>query len=355
MARVGEALRAAGVSRIYLVHGTFAGIDATGLLSELGRWFPAVQAALGSVGKQLIDALTGDQGNYTANYAQRLAEGLAGTSAGPRIDVRLFHWSSENHHLGRASAAVRLVDALATDQEMPGKRTLLWGHSHAGNVFALLTHLLAGEAQAMARFFRAARWHYRWRWTGKVDIPIWRQVQKLLRDNPRPLANRPLDIVTFGTPLRYGWNERGCDKLLHIVHHRPTQGVPEYRAAFPPRVEDLLHAIGGDYVQQFGIAGTNTPPSLFTWRAWLADRKLNALLQPDYSLRDLLVRMQYGQRVPDAGTTLLVDYGPITSNIAQHAAGHAIYTQEAWMLFHAEEIARRLYGDAAPPQYMTST
>lgn len=41
---------------------------------------------------------------------------------------------------------------------------------------------------------------------------------------------------------------------------------------------------------------------------------------------------------------MLVDYGPPEGNIAQHLAGHAVYTRKRWMLFHAEEVARRFYG-----------
>jgi hypothetical protein len=48
-------------------------------------------------------------------------------------------------------------------------------------------------------------------------------------------------------------------------------------------------------------------------------------------------------RVPTEGTTLLVDYGPPRCNVVQHLAGHAVYTRPEWMLFHAEETARRLY------------
>ena len=40
MDRVGAALDAAGVAAIYLVHGTFVGPDALGVLAELARVFP---------------------------------------------------------------------------------------------------------------------------------------------------------------------------------------------------------------------------------------------------------------------------------------------------------------------------
>src|SRR5207237_3861948 len=104
---------------------------------------------------------------------------------------------------------------------------------------------------------------------------------------------------------------------------------------------------GGDYVQQIGIAGTNVAPSIFAWRAWTADRRLNALLQPHLLARDLLARLMQGKRVPDEGSTLFVDYGPPSGGLLQHMAGHAVYTRQDWMLFHAEQVVKRLYGPNA--------
>ncbi|KKK59925.1 hypothetical protein LCGC14_3029480, partial [marine sediment metagenome] len=54
-------------------------------------------------------------------------------------------------------------------------------------------------------------------------------------------------------------------------------------------------------------------------------------------------RFKAGAIVPDAGTSLLVDYGLPQSGIGEHLAGHAVYTRKKWLLFHAEEVARRLY------------
>lgn len=98
-------------------------------------------------------------------------------------------------------------------------------------------------------------------------------------------------------------------------------------------------------MQQVGIAGTNAMPAVLAWRAWLADQRLNRLLQPGLSPQDLLARLKLGVRVADKGTTLLVDYGPPAGNLAQHLAGHAVYTRHEWLLFHAEQVARRFYGE----------
>ena len=77
--------------------------------------------------------------------------------------------------------------------------------------------------------------------------------------------------------------------------------------------------------------------------AWLADRRLHRLLQSDSIEDDPMERFRAGTIVPDEGTTLLVDYGAPQGGIAQHHAGHAVYTRKQWLLFHAEEVVRRLY------------
>jgi hypothetical protein len=286
----------------------------------------------------------------------------------------LFHWSSENCHIGRANAAVRLIDELHSLQLPPGKRVLLWGHSHAGNVFALMTNLLGGDREKIEAFFDAAEPFYRWPLFHKIDLPVWTRVRERLLEGatrgvrpaaaartadtavaPEGRAVAPegdavapgVDIVTFGTPLRYGWDAAGCGRLLHVVYHHPAASCPEYRAPFPPKLPDVLAAVDGDYVQQFGIAGTNIMPSSLTWRSCWADWRLNRLLQPGLRARDLLGRLRHGCRVPDAGTTLLVDYGPLPGHIAQHLAGHAVYTRLDWLAYHAALTVRWLYGEGS--------
>jgi len=342
MQQVGTALRQAGVATVYLAHGTFVGADALGILAELVRALPGAGPAIRRVVKRIVDKVAGEAGNYTAEFAQCF-EAAMHQAGQPRIPVRLFHWSSENHHIGRADGAVRLIDELAALKLRGGQRVLLWGHSHAGNVFALVSNLLAGNRQAVERFFAAAQIYYRWPVVGCVDVPVWNRVRGLLAGDPPALAEIRLDIATFGTPIRYGWNSRGYAQLLHFINHRPAKGLPEYQAPFPPRLDKVLKGADGDYVQQLGIAGTNVMPSILAWRAWMADNRLNRLLQDESSVSSPLERFQAGAIVPDEGTTLLVDYGLPCGHIAQHMAGHAVYTRKKWLLFHAEEIARRFY------------
>jgi len=346
MDRVGASLDAAGVAAVYLVHGTLVGEDAAGVVAELARVFPRAGRAVRRAIKQIVDKLSGEVGNYTGEFAECFEQAINRPER-PHIPVRRFDWSSENHHLGRADGAVRLIDELVQAKPPAGRRVLLWGHSHAGNVFALASHLLSGNREAVDQFFGAAEIYYAWPLLRCVDVPVWKHVYELLGGPKSPLSDVALDLVTFGTPIRYGWNPAGYSRLLHFINHRPAQGLPEYRAAFPPRIDDVARAAGGDYVQQLGIAGTNVIPSVFAWRSWLADHRLGDLLQEDLPPERRRDRFRAGAIVPDAGTTLLVDYGPLEGGVTQHLAGHAVYTSRHWLLFHAEEIARRFYGQDA--------
>jgi hypothetical protein len=338
----GSQLRAANVSTIYLVHGTFVGADAWGVLRQVARVLPKAADAAQQINRRLMDHATGDRGNYNARFAE-VFEAALHTPHERLIPVRRFEWTSENHHLGRAEAAVRLIDELANRKIVPANgRVLLWGHSHAGNVFALVTNLLAADARTRQRFFKAAESYWRWPHRGRVDRTAWARVQKRLAAG-NPLDGIKLDFVTFGAPIRYGWDTGGYAKLMHVVNHRPRADLPEYLTAMPTSAEDLLTARDGDYVHQLGIAGTNIMPDVVNWRALDADIRLGKLLQPGISRRELLDRLKLGMRVADEGHSLLVDYGAEDHNIAAHLAGHGVYTRLDRLAKHAEWVADAFY------------
>lgn len=339
LARIHPTLQQARVRRIYLMHGTFAGDDPLGALQLLSRILPGLADRVRQLHKETVDRLAQDWGNYTPAFAGELAKRC-------QVPVGLLTWSSENTHLARADAAIRLIETLASETWEPGERVLLWGHSHAGNVFALLTNLLAADSASRARFFRACRTFYINAWN-RVDLAVWERVRLWLESKLRARPWPQLDLVTFGTPIRYGWDSGGYAKLLHVVHHRPRPGLPAYQTAPPRSVEDVLQAADGDYIQQLGIAGTNLTPHLLAWRSWLAEGRLGRLLQKTPGRLELLGRWQAGVRVPAEGQTLLVDYGPTTGSVRQHLAGHAVYTRGTWLPFHAAEIVQRLYGESA--------
>jgi len=344
MARVGDIFRRANVRAIYLLHGTFVGSDAWGLIRDLARVLPKAATPLFHWHKQLWDSWAGEAGNFTREYAAEFERTInSDGNDSRRISVRPFHWSSENHHIGRADGAVRLLDELLAHEEYGGGRVLLWGHSHGGNVLALASNLLANDRASNRRFFRAARSYYRWTGSGATDLPVWERVRSALRATDHVFSRMSLDLVTLGTPVRYGWDTAGCGRLLHFINHRPVLGQPAHRAPFPPAMDDVLTAADGDYVQQLGIAGTDAVLPFWSFRARLAERRLKRLLQPGLLVRDTLARLRLGVRLHADGINLLVNYGPPAGHVGQHCAGHAVYTRLSWLLFHAEEVARQCY------------
>ncbi|MDP6445148.1 MAG: hypothetical protein QGG36_01755 [Pirellulaceae bacterium] len=338
LAAVGEQLRRARVAAIVLVHGSFVGSDAMGVARKLARVSPTIGQAVAEMQKRWLDLWAGDAGNYASDYAATLQAALGGDNV---PIVRRVNWSSENHHVGRAAGAVQLLDELH-QLDANGERILICGHSHGGNVFALVSNLLGGDSHCRDQFFEAARSYYRLPLLGRVDFPIWLEVRDQIEKST--LSDRwRLDFVTLGTPVRYGWDSGGYDRLLHIVNHRPQPGLAAHLGRVPESIEDVMQGRGGDYIQMWGIAGTNFAPSGWAFRARAADRRLHRLVQDGHRRRDLLKRLRLGVRVHDEGRTLLVDYGDAAGRVAEHIAGHAVYTRRDLMCFHLEQIVRQLY------------
>lgn len=346
----GRRMSDAGVRVIYLVHGTLMGTDVSGVLGELGRFWPTWSNSLKTQAKRLVDAMLGSTANYDDSFTETLRDGInADLGDRPPIEVRRFFWSSQNYTLGRADAAVQLLGELheldiVRNGDGKANRVQLWGHSHAGNVFALLTNLLGGDVKSRAAFFRAARSYYRKPGSGRVDVPVWQKVRRVLAQHGNPLDRIGLDVVNFGTPVRYGWDTGGYDKMLHFNNHIPTDGLEVHRVPFPPTIDQVNGASAGDFVQQFFIAGTNFPPTIFALRAWAAERRLNRLIQKGHRGRDLWERLKKGYRIPDEGRTLLVNYAKGNAESSKTFAGHAVYTMRRWLPFHLSQVVDELYG-----------
>ena len=377
---VGETLRRSRVRHLFLVHGTFVGDDPFGLAQKLDeltesvpRLFrPAFQAfaaeswgrVLRSINQKLSGRLLGETASFRDDYVAEFRALLG--SDGPTVER--FDWSSGNDHISRAEAAVSLFNRLAAlPMDAAADRVLLWGHSHAGNVFALLSNLLANDRVAVEQFFQAAS-------GGAETGTDWTGARERLAaaPTPHPLA-KSLCLVTMGTPVRYGWDCDGYSRLLHIVHHRPASGLPDFIAkpALPQTPEEIVGAKFGDWVQSFGIAGTNVLPVDRGRRA--VNRSLRDLLDAGLNvpesaadksfldrlpesirshiqerMKDLSIlraRLQCGMRVPaDGDAAWLFDYGANETEIL----GHGMYTKRAWLPFHATRIADWLQTSREP-------
>lgn len=359
-----------GITRVLLVHGTFMGDDPFGIaevLQSIARNIPLLSGQVDRLADSLRERmqpltaqLTGDIGNYTAEFACAFRDLLAGD---PVVELLEPAWSSQNHHLARAELAVRLVCWLQAQNPAADDRILLWGHSHAGNAFALLSNLLANDRHAVEQFFEAA---------GPQASPWWQQARRILAEatSPHPFAQCLL-IAAFGTPVRYGWDTRGYRSLVHVLHHRPSSddavaSPPEEhphlvltRPLYPPQlISDVVNARYGDWVQAFAIAGTDvaTPASLSanerleeflesTLPAPILSFDLKLIASP--ALRSLCARWKTGTRCHADGQNLLVEYESsgrtsLGAPVENSVLGHGVATTVTWLPAHLQLVMETL-------------
>jgi hypothetical protein len=353
-----------GVRKVLLVHGTFAGDDPLGIHAMMRAGAEPLPAAaklainpvihrLSEQTKRLTDAITSDVANYSDGYRKRF-QTLVGDD--PEVSRLEPTWSSENNHIARAGLAVRLLNELvelhAEGFDPAHERVLLWGHSHAGNGFAILSNLLANDRASVEAFFAAA---------GDSLGEAGESARQALAaaPSPHPMAKATL-VVTFGTPVRYGWDTDGLRSLVHVIHHRRSKDEADPAAIIPAvtfgcegnslsdnfttattGVADVLSAKHGDWVQAFAIAGTDiAPPLKRKANARLGEFLERGLPEPTpHKLKEKLkvtcARWKTRTRLHSDGKNLLVDYessqltrfGPAR----QAVLGHGIYTLKDWL------------------------
>lgn len=354
---IGERYIRNGISQIVLIHGTFAGDDAFGFLRDVGRFFPRATKPLARWQKKAVDHVLGESGNYTEAFADSLREHLnrrsseapenfESTGARPsEIEVERFHWSSENHEIGRCDGAIRLLDFLSRDGAPSINETMIWAHSHGGNILSLISNILAADVPGVHRLFETTRRYWSLPFWHRVDLAAWPRVRERLLDGD--LRSQYLRGVTFGTPVLYGWDTNGLQELLHFVHHRPSPELDPHLTPFPFGFDDFRSALNGDYVQQIGIAGTSLPPNLLQWRAHSVNLGLTRWWLPGLNRRNLWQRLKLGIRCHQDGINLLVDYGGQQVDVSS-VAGHAVYTRSDFIPFHLSTIADQLWSEEQP-------
>ena len=169
----------------------------------------------------------------------------------------------------------------------------------------------------------------------------------LLEQSPEQALNgATLDVVTFGTPVRYGWDPSSLGKLLHIVNHRPMRVDGKRWLAkmeLPQITMEMPIAWGGDYVQQLAVGGSDAMPA--SPEAKAVNKVLWELLEPYEGFERWLECARKSVRCHNDGHCLLVDYkdSTPTSSAKDHIYGHAAYTRMNAMLFNTTEIMRSLY------------
>lgn len=360
MQSYGAALQRHKVRQMLLVHGTFVGDDPFGFYRILENLVKSAGASdylnlneliaeIKRAGKlNLINFVLGDVGNYTGKYATQYCAALGGDicNAG---DVLV--WGSGNYHLARLEGALKLAQVLAdrihAKQIRTDERILLLGHSHAGQVFALLTELLenGNTAQELLQFLAE-------------DENLGEQSKQRLLDNLAIIRTVDLDFVTYGTPVRYAWGRYSKFRLLAFVNHRPHSDA--LKLLDPLGLWGILNVRDGDYVQQWGVEGTDTP--LLIDRDSIAQgKRLDTLLgDPGQDLQTFIGTLRFNaRRQPHyangeaAGTTVFVDYRDNAAvpspDIAtglyatRKAFGHGVYTTAEAMLFNTGLVVKQWY------------
>lgn len=317
----GERLEGGWVAELTFVHGTFVGSDPFSLLHRFGRRSPTSRwsGPLRALMKTASDRVARDAGNFDPRW-------LALFEAATGVRCANFVWSSENTHLARLEAAIALARHLDRRfAERPdAARGFLIGHSHAGQVFALLLQLIHRVEHAPALL-------------DVLELP--EDDRTTIQSVLARLGEVELRVVTLGAPVRYGWPQAAHRGLLHLINHRgrePKGG----------RLDGIPTTRDGDYVQQWGITGSDLPLPAGPRRD--RNRVLERLLGPGYAPRTWLDGLKHRRRVHQGGRTLLVDYRDDAAqgrpNFLETGFGHAIYTRRRTMEFLASTIAGELGG-----------
>ena len=95
------------------------------------------------------------------------------------------------------------------------------------------------------------------------------------------LNGAQLDVVTYGTPVRGGWDTSGIGHLMHFVNHRPVRSDGKQWLAkmeLPQVAWEIPMLSGGDYVQQLAVAGTDH--SLESSTQELVNQEIREILEP---------------------------------------------------------------------------
>ena len=295
-----------------------------------------------------VDLLAQEAGNFSSSYVRKFELALT-KGSGQSIPCGRYLWSSINHHVGRVEAAMHLLAYLQNWvfrlDLTSDDRLLLVGHGHAGQVLALLSNILArGESEMRARVFEIVATY--WQACPSTDRSV-EQLERLygLVMDQTVLNGAMVDVVTLGTPVRYGWDIDGIGHLLHLVNHRAirTDGKRWLAKMELPQIAwEMPYQTGGDYVQQLAVAGTDALPD--SPEAEQANVDFREIFEPYDGFERWLECTRRTTRCANDGQCLLVEYGvQAEESPRQHLFGHACYTQRPAMLFLATEIAQAFY------------
>lgn len=381
MAGHGRRLDQAGVRLVVFVHGVPLGTDLFGAqrLDEVGglkrgysRGISGLDALLALLredtnglngppgwplppwtdtpsARRTLDDTVRDAANFTDDYVDSFRKGINRGGARP-IHCERYLWSCEHHHVGRARAACLFLEQVRrwadTHQAAPGDRILVQAHGQAGLVLALASNLLdPAPLTGRSRFFQALKQDIDQTRSSPFTVERLEALERELQ-NGGFLRGAVVDVVTLGTPVRYGWDLDGIGKLFHLVNHRMLRLDGKRWLAkmeLPQVTLEMPIAWGGDYVQQLAVAGSDARPA--TPESQAVNKMLWELLEPWDGFERWLESARRSVRCHNDGHCCLVDYKDSTGSTTarDHYYGHAAYTRLNAMLFNLGEIVDVMY------------
>lgn len=380
MGHIGKTLSLAGVRFVLFIYGSYLGSDllGSGRLDEAGglrrgysRGIPGIESLLSllrpqahlpklaepaplppfsndEILKNQLDSLVHDTGNFSREYTSIFQESL-NQNLTPSIPCHRYLWSSTHHHLGRIGGALALFQFLENLSHIHNwtakDRVLLIGHGHAGHLLALLSNLIThAESSVRPMIVEILQTYFSQENSLASNLDTLKRLEDFLAQGES--RNWPkLDMVTLGTPVRHGWDVDGVAKLLHIVNHRPIRSDHKTWLAkmdLPQVAWEMPMAVGGDYVQQMAVAGTDAVPA--TPIEQEVNQALSELFEPYDGFERWLECARRGTRCHNDGQCLLIDYQDASdSHPSTHLFGHAIYTQRKTMLLQTHALIQNLY------------
>ena len=295
-----------------------------------------------------LDALVLDAGNFSSEHVIAFQQAIDKT-AEDRLRVARYVWSSLNHHFGRVKAALNLIEFIedwAKELSLSSQeRLLLQAHGHAGQVLGVISNLVAsGDSSSRQLLFQVLAAHYERTNDPNVNPDRLERIYRRLTEEPF-LGGATLDIVTYGTPVRGGWDISGIGHLLHFVNHRPVRGDGKHWLAkmeLPQIAWEIPMISGGDYVQQLAVAGTDS--AIEGSQDELVNQELREILEPYDGFERWLECARRGVRCQNDGTCLLIDY-QVSGEVSPrtHLFGHACYTEKRTMLFNTSQLVSQFY------------
>ena len=325
MAKLGRKLKKREITNIYLIHGTFMGDDPFDIfrLSEnLVPFVPKkIKKKVTSFLKRRLknnrERLFNDLADFTDEYTKLLDESL-----GSEIEITNYNWNSANHHLGRIKGALGLLDCLY--EHSNPNRVLLIGHSHAGQLFALLTQFLSPKQN----LFKTPELLDYLKEAGEEFKDFEKKIEKV--------RNLKFDIVTLGMPPRYSFYEGPNINILHLINHRRKDHLAGM-------LTGALFSKEGDYIQQWAIPGSDSISPIL--KENLINTKLDEILGTGLDMKIWRKNLKKRKRIPNQGYSYLINYGDSSKwpNFLKTIFGHGVYTRKEHLLFHIYLIEKYFY------------